>query len=273
MQIDALLAAGITPFVTLFHWDLPLALQERYGGFRTSEQGEELYADWERYVRICFQAFGDRVKHWITINEPVIYTFGHMVMDSEFKFPERWTVGRNLLLSHARAVAIYRREFGHQDGTIGISLQAEWLEPIDGSSEAREAAQHGLDVSVGWFADPIYLGRPNPSVERVSPDAYCFTEDEWALLSGSSDFFGVNHYSTHMVTGWAATDGFEAMFGGISKVQEVDGVPLGRRGHHGHPYDVPWGFERLLRYIHATWTRRDVNVKGRTIPIFVSLRG
>jgi hypothetical protein len=63
------------------------------------------------------------------------------------------------------------------------------------------------------------------------------------------------------------------MFGGISKAQEVNGVPLGRRGHLGHPYDVPWGFEKLLRYIRATWTRHDVNVKGQTIPIFVSLGG
>lgn len=67
--IDALLENGITPFVTLFHWDLPLALYERYQGLLNTE---EFVMDFSRYAELCFQSFGDRVKNWITFNEPVV---------------------------------------------------------------------------------------------------------------------------------------------------------------------------------------------------------
>lgn len=66
------------------------------------------------------------------------------------------SLGNNLLLTHARAVDIYRRLFQpSQQGTIGITLQSEWVEPIDNSQAARDAAKLGMDVSIGWFADPI----------------------------------------------------------------------------------------------------------------------
>jgi beta-glucosidase len=62
--------ANITPFVTLFHWDLPVELENRYDGFTAHEnRTAELCLDFENYARVCFEAFGDRVKHWITLNE------------------------------------------------------------------------------------------------------------------------------------------------------------------------------------------------------------
>jgi beta-glucosidase len=69
--IDALLAEGIQPVVTLFHWDLPSSLEERYGGF---DKPELLVPDFVAYAQLIFERFGDRVKNWITINEPFIYT-------------------------------------------------------------------------------------------------------------------------------------------------------------------------------------------------------
>jgi beta-glucosidase len=66
VQIDALLEAGITPVVTLFHWDLPQCLADEYDGFRSHR---DIIRDFSAYARICFEYLGDRVKHWITINE------------------------------------------------------------------------------------------------------------------------------------------------------------------------------------------------------------
>jgi beta-glucosidase len=67
--IDSLLKRGITPWVTLHHWDLPEELHDRYGGWLNLE---EIQKDFERYARVCFERFGDRVRHWITLNEPWI---------------------------------------------------------------------------------------------------------------------------------------------------------------------------------------------------------
>ena len=64
--IDALLAQGIQPAVTIFHWDHPLELQERYGGFQNEE---EIVQDFVAYAKVLFERLGDRVKFWITINE------------------------------------------------------------------------------------------------------------------------------------------------------------------------------------------------------------
>ena len=70
MQIDGLLEAGITPFVTLFHWDTPLELRKRYRGFLASgTEQQQLLADFERHATLCFAEYGDRVKHWISHNE------------------------------------------------------------------------------------------------------------------------------------------------------------------------------------------------------------
>jgi beta-glucosidase len=67
--IDGCLKRGITPWVTLYHWDLPQGLHERYGGWLDVQESQK---DFERYARLCYERFGDRVKHWITLNEPWI---------------------------------------------------------------------------------------------------------------------------------------------------------------------------------------------------------
>jgi beta-glucosidase len=134
---DDLLAAGITPFVTLLHWDLPDELYKRYGGYLNKD---EFVADFANYSRIIFNAMGPRVKHWITFNEPFCsailgYNFGVMapghtsdrsksaVGDSS---TEPWIVGHNILVAHAHAVKIYREEFKPKfGGEIGITLNGE----------------------------------------------------------------------------------------------------------------------------------------------------
>lgn len=135
--VDDLLAAGIVPFVTLFHWDLPDELEKRYGGFLDNE---EFVADFANYARVMFEAMGSRVKHWITFNEPwcsavLGYSVGQFApghTSNRDKSPvgdsstEPWIVGHHILLAHATAVKIYREEFKAKDGgEIGITLNGK----------------------------------------------------------------------------------------------------------------------------------------------------
>lgn len=131
--VEDLFAAGITPLVTLFHWDLPDELYKRYDGFLNKE---EFVADFERYARVIFEAL-PRVKHWITFNEPYcsailghnfgIFAPGHTSDRKMFhrgdSSREPWTVGHNVLVAHAKTVKMFRDEFKPTNGgEIGITL-------------------------------------------------------------------------------------------------------------------------------------------------------
>jgi hypothetical protein len=85
----------------------------------------------------------------------------------------------------------------------------------------------------------------------------------------------VNHYSTRWATGRLSdsTDPFIACFGGVEHVTERSGAPIGPRGHNGHPYNVPWGFYSLLKYIDRTWAESTANVTGLHLPIIVTENG
>jgi beta-glucosidase len=134
---DALLAEGIEPVVTLYHWDLPAALDDRYSGLLG---GYEFVQDFERYARVVFAALGSRVKWWITFNEPwcsavLGYSTGlhapgrtsdrrkNEVGDGTV---EPWIAGHNLLLAHAYAVKAFREEYKpHNGGEIAITLNGK----------------------------------------------------------------------------------------------------------------------------------------------------
>lgn len=148
---DDLLAAGIVPFVTLFHWDLPDELEKRYGGFLNKE---EFVADFVNYARVMFEAMGPRVKHWITFNEPFCsailgYSIGQFApghTSDRRKSPigdsstEPWIVGHHILLAHATSVKAYRDEFKSRDGgEIGITLNGKslCLRPFTSLTECR----------------------------------------------------------------------------------------------------------------------------------------
>ena len=134
--VDDLLENGITPFVTLYHWDLPDELEKRYGGLLNKEEFSE---DFANYARVVFQAL-PKVKHWITFNEPwcssiIGYHFGVFApgrTSNRNKNPvgdssrEPWIVGHNILVAHAKAVKIFRDEFKHKNkGEIGITLNGK----------------------------------------------------------------------------------------------------------------------------------------------------
>ncbi len=253
--LDALERHGIEPWVTLYHWDLPLALQLELDGWLNPELADHFAA----YARVCFERFGGRVKHWITLNEPwVVSIMGHangVMAPGRISTREPYAVAHQLLRAHAKAVAVYRQDFqAAQGGQIGITNNCDWREPKTDSAADKAAAQRALEFFLGWFADPIYHGDyPAVMRERLGERLPIFSDEDRALLRGSSDFFGLNHYTTLFAAdkNAAEMEGSNPYGnGGISEDQDVEltADPAWAKSSLGWAV-VPWGCERLLRWI------------------------
>ena len=258
-------ANDIQPWATLYHWDLPLALQFEEDGWVGSNISD-CFAD---YARICFQHFGDKVKHWITINEAwVIAILGYgqgLFAPGRISNSEPYQAGHNLLLAHAKAVDIYRREFQpQQNGMIGITNNCDWRDPLTDSPEDQAAAQRALEFFLAWFADPIYRGHyPEEMVERLGDRLPSFSPEEIALVKDSSDFFGLNHYTTLL-----ASDAGEQIVkssvygnGGLSEDQGVKLQADPSWEQTSMQWNiVPWGCRKLLEWIHHRYDGPDIYI-------------
>lgn len=262
--IDELLAHGITPWVTLYHWDLPLALQLELDGWRNPAM-PDIFAT---YARTCFEHFGDRVKNWITLNEPwvvSIFGYGNGVMaPGRVSTAEPYEAGHQLLRAHARAVSVYRKEFQpHQGGRIGITNNCDWREPLTDSPADKAAAQRALEFFLGWFADPIHFGDyPGVMRERLGDRLPAFNEEDKALLKGSSDFFGLNTYTTLYASEADPASGLESDpygNGGISEDQDVllTSDPEWKKTSMGWNI-VPWGCRKLLLWIDQRYGHPEI---------------
>ncbi|KAL5543971.1 hypothetical protein UlMin_007755 [Ulmus minor] len=208
--INQLIENGIKPFVSLLHFDLPQALQDKYGGYMSPS----LLKDFKDYSEFCFRTFGDRVKHWITINEPlVIAVFGYeigLAPPGRCSLPnftcssggnsstEPYIVAHNLILAHAASVRIYKMKFqATQKGEIGISLNTKYFEPFSDSLEDKAAVQRLMDFNLGWFMEPLVFGDyPKSMRDLVKERLPTFSRKQRRMLRGSSDFFGLNYYTS-----------------------------------------------------------------------------
>ncbi|KAL2519297.1 Beta-glucosidase 40 [Abeliophyllum distichum] len=270
--INALLANGIEPYVTIYHWDLPQSLEDRYTGWLDPQ----IIKDYAIYAETCFKEFGDRVKYWITFNEP--HTLAIQGYDVGLQAPGRcsillhgfcragnsatepYIVGHNVLLSHAAAVGIYKKKYQPtQGGSIGISLDSFWYEPKTNHSDDIEATKRALDFNLGWFIEPLILGDyPNSMKTRVGSRLPRFSQAESSKLKGSFDFIGINHYTT-----WYANANNTNLIGvllndsladsGTSTLPFIDGKPIADRANSIWLYIVPQGIRSLMNYIREKY--------------------
>ena len=261
--IDELLDHGITPWVTLYHWDLPLALQLELDGWLNPAMAE-IFQD---YAAVCFENFGDRVKHWITFNEPwVVAILGYgqgIFAPGRISNSEPYKVGHQILRAHALAVDLYRRKFQpRQKGQIGITNNCDWREPLTDSKSDQDAAQRALEFFLGWFADPIYRGEyPEVMRKRVADRLPHFSDRDKALLVNSTDFFGLNHYTTLYAADSQGKPVSTKPYGngGISEDQNVrlsadatwDKTEMGWS-------IVPWGLRKLLHWIDDRYSHPPI---------------
>jgi beta-glucosidase len=198
--IEKLKEAGIKPVVTLYHWDLPQALQDR-GGWE-NEETVEAFAE---YARLLFATFKDDVHLWITHNEPWVVAFignyegRHAPGKRDFQAALR--VARNLLLSHGHAVRVFREV--SPEGAIGITLNLSPVHPLTEEQEDKEAAQRFDGYLNRFFLDPLFRGQfPEDMLTFYRKKGFTlepFTEEERAIVAQPLDFLGINYYSRHVV--------------------------------------------------------------------------
>mmetsp|Transcript_7197 Transcript_7197/g.10513 ORF Transcript_7197/g.10513 Transcript_7197/m.10513 type:complete len:542 (-) Transcript_7197:107-1732(-) len=206
--IDTLIENGIEPWITLFHWDLPQQLEEDVNGWLDNSKNYTVVEAFGDYARICFKVFGDRVKHWITLNEP--WTVSVHGYNDGIKAPgrrsngayETYLAAHNQLLAHAKAARIYKEDFAPmQKGIIGMSNSADYRYPFSDSQEDIEAAERAMLFQFGWFVEPVITGDyPKVMRQRVGDRLPKFTEEQSRQLKGSCDFLGINTYSSALAS-------------------------------------------------------------------------
>lgn len=197
--VDALLAAGIQPFATLYHWDLPQTLQDAGGWANRDTVGA--FCDYADAVSRCL---GDRVNNWITHNEPEVMAFaGHAYGTLAPGIEDQAValqVAHHLLVSHGESVPVLRANSGDAGTQVGIALN---LAPIHAASAAAEdvAAARRKDGYLNrWFLDPLYKGSyPEDMLAFYGESAPAIQPGDMAGIAAPLDFLGVNYYTRNVV--------------------------------------------------------------------------
>ncbi|KAL3278786.1 hypothetical protein HHI36_016310 [Cryptolaemus montrouzieri] len=256
--INSLLANGIEPIVTLYHWDLPQTLQD-LGGW-SNVKTADYFAD---FVRVAFRLYGNRVKTWTTINEPYRICYdsaGDFEISAVPVLPGFgcYLCARSLLIAHSKAYHIYDKEFRKQQkGKIGIILDSSWPIPKTNKTDDIEAAERYIQMMLGWFAHPIFSKDGDyPEImkktiqERSAKENYresrlpSFTKEEINALKGTSDYLGINHYETEWI------ENFEFPIGKPPSYFKDIAVKRSKNPKwKPSPDIVPWGFYKLLRWV------------------------
>ncbi|XP_022893300.1 beta-glucosidase 24-like [Olea europaea var. sylvestris] len=357
--IDELLKEGIEPCATLFHWDVPQKLEDEYGGFLD----HQIVKHFCEFADICFSKFGDRVKYWVTLNEPRSFTFygyvhprfpprrgyqlgasasasdrtreslermcrssilqhrssinvplfpssrGYMARDpiselvdiaynsdnipsserdaarkviaEALNVPytassedgtsfegdpgtEPYIVAHNLILAHAHAVNIYRKQYQEsQRGKIGMTNVSIWYYPFkEDNKEDVEAASRALDFLLGWFVAPVITGDYPLSMRiNVGERLPMFKPDEVALVKGSCDFLGINYYTARYaqnVPRDSSKTHFENDLHVDERTHDCNDKPIGDKGGSSWLYIVPEGIYEIMLYIKKTYDNPEI---------------
>ncbi len=204
--VDGLLERGIAPMATLYHWDLPQALETRLGGWGARETAERF----GEYATTVFGALGDRVPYWVTLNEPWVAAYiGYFTgrhAPGQHDLAKAVRASHHLLLGHARAVEAYRSLA--LPGRIGITLDLQTAAPDGDSDEDRAAATLGDGYTNRWFLDPLFRGSYPEDVLDLFRDhgaALDVVESgDLAAIAAPIDFLGMNFYRRRLFRASAA---------------------------------------------------------------------
>jgi len=195
---------GVTPWATLYHWDLPQPLEDA-GGWLSRETADAFAA----YAALTQDALGDVVEHWITLNEPwcsamLGYASGDHAPGRQLG-TDALKAAHHLLLGHG--LAVQRMRAGRHAATIGITLNLYSVRPASASDADAEAARRTDGIGNRLFLDPVLQGRYPADVlaDTGLTDWFAEQADDLAVIAAPLDFVGVNYYSRH--TAAAPADG------------------------------------------------------------------
>lgn len=248
--IEELRSNEIEPVVTLYHWDLPQALEDS-GGWRERTTAER-FAD---YAAICFEAYRDLVQTWITLNEPFCSSIvGHLEGRHAPGMQDRPAAYRaihHLLLAHGLAVQRYRA--GNHSGTIGITLNMGTPRPATRRAEDIAAADRAADLPTRMFLGPILgKGYPQRHLAAYPEVSMPLQSGDEAIIAEPIDFLGVNYYFEGVVRHDPQT---AEQFSSVPQYE-----PRTARGWHISPNGL---------YRHLLWLQRYTN----NMPLYITENG
>ena len=249
--VDRLLEAGITPFATLYHWDLPAALDDR-GGWLNRD-----IADWfAEYTAVAVGRLGDRVRHWATINEPWVVMDGGYVHGAlapgHRVLAEGARVAHNLLRAHARGVQAYRAT---SDGEVGLVVNLEPKYTASDRAEDQQATARADAYMNRIFLDPVFRGAYPDELDEVFGEGWQdFPASDFDLIQEPFDFLGVNYYTRAVVE--AAPESYP------------EGAERVRQDHHTYT-ETGWevyapAFTDILTWVHERYD---------PIPLYITENG
>jgi beta-glucosidase len=197
--INELIKNDIIPFVTLFHWDLPLDLQKKYNGFQNRKVAD-LFTD---YAEIAVKSFGDRVKNWITINEPFEFScMGHLLgthAPGKKSLRAYFHVIHNLLLAHGKAVRLIKMHY--PEAKVGISVSMTPVHPASDNPKDKTAAKIANQFMNEITLLPLYKGRyPEELLKKAALFIPKIKAGDMDLIATPTDFIGLNYYSREKAT-------------------------------------------------------------------------
>ena len=198
--IDAMLAQGLTPWVTMFHWDLPQALEDDFGGWRDRRTADAFAT----YADTIVQAYGDRVKKWITLNEITCFTrlgYGNGQKAPGLRLSEQAVnqTYHTALLAHGHGVRAVR-EHGGKGALVGLTDNSEVTIPLSETPADIAAARAAFVTANTRILEPIYRGRYAPEYLRAAgTDAPRFQPGDLEHISRPTDFLGLNIYTGRFV--------------------------------------------------------------------------
>lgn len=197
--VDELLAADIRPFVTLYHWDLPQALQDR-GGWANPDS-VKWFAD---YTALITQRLGDRVNDFITINEPWVVAFlGNWLgvhAPGLHDLRTAYKVAHHLMLAHGAAIPIIRENA--PNAQAGITLDLLYAQAATDSEADQAAARREDGFKNRWFLDPVHKGHyPADMVEWLGDTLDGIDLDAVSVAAVETDFLGINYYTRGVFRG------------------------------------------------------------------------